>query len=351
MQKTTEEIAILLQGNVIGDKSKVITGFNGINEAGPGDLTFLSNPKYISALKTTKAAAVLVGRDVIAEGMTLIRVDNPSLAFAIAMDACLEKFRPAFTGVHSTAVMGKNVILGKDVSLGPYAIIEDDVTVGDNTVIMGGCYIGKGTTIGGNCLLYANVTVREHVSIGDRVAVHSGAVIGSDGFGYEQVDGKHVKIPQAGTVVIEDDVEIGANVTIDRARFDKTLIGRGTKIDNLVQIGHNVIIGENCIIIAQAAVAGSARVGKGVILAGQSGLAGHLTVGEYAVVAAQAGVTKSVPPRMMVSGYPAKPHDHAQKVNACVQRLPHYVDTIRKLVARVEELENRVKGRGEKGEA
>jgi UDP-3-O-[3-hydroxymyristoyl] glucosamine N-acyltransferase len=342
MQKTVTEIARLVGGKIYGDASKVITGFNGINEAGPGDLTFLSNPKYLPSLKNTKAGAVLVSPDISSEDVTLIYVDNPSLAFAKIMSECVGKVKPSFSGVHPTAVFGKGVKLGDNVTLGPYTVIEDEVAIGDNTIVYGGCYIGRATSIGKDCLIYANVTLRESLSIGDRVAIHSGTVIGSDGFGYENVGGKHVKIPQAGTVVIEDDVEIGANVTIDRARFDKTFIGKGTKIDNLVQIAHNVIIGENSIIIAQVGISGSTEVGKGAILAGQAGVAGHLTIGEFAVVAAQAGVTKSVPPKTMVSGYPAKPHSDAQKVNACLQRLPHYVDTIRKLQARIEELEKKL---------
>jgi UDP-3-O-[3-hydroxymyristoyl] glucosamine N-acyltransferase len=175
------------------------------------------------------------------------------------------------------------------------------------------------------------------------VIIHSGTVVGSDGFGYIQIDGKHVKIPQVGIVVIEDDVEIGANVTIDRARFDKTVIGRGTKIDNLVQIAHNVIIGEDCIIIAQVGISGSTKIGKGAILAGQAGTAGHLTIGEGVIVAARSGVTKSIEPNQMVSGFPAKPHMQERRVNACVQRLPHYVKIIQDLQKKIEELEKKTK--------
>jgi UDP-3-O-[3-hydroxymyristoyl] glucosamine N-acyltransferase len=190
-------------------------------------------------------------------------------------------------------------------------------------------------------LIYPHVSVRERTQIGDRVIIHSGAVIGSDGFGFAMVRGVQEKIPQIGTVAIEDDVEIGANVTIDRARFNKTVIGKGTKIDNLVQIGHNVTTGKNCIIVAQAGVAGSASLGEGVILAGQVGIVGHIHVGDRVIAAGQAGVTKSVPPDTKISGYPARPHDVAKRINACIHRLPELYKKIKELEQKIEELERK----------
>lgn len=213
-------------------------------------------------------------------------------------------------------------------------MVEDNAQIGDQTILYAGVYVGQQVKIGANCVIYPHVSVRERVIIGNRVIIHNGAVIGSDGFGYASVAGMHQKIPQIGTVVIEDDVEIGANVTIDRARFDKTMIGRGTKIDNLVQIAHNVVIGENSIIVAQAGISGSTVIGKNVTVAGQAGIVGHISIGDDAVVAAQAGVTKSVPPRTCVSGYPAKPHNVAKRINAYVQRLPE-------LFLKVSEIEKR----------
>jgi UDP-3-O-[3-hydroxymyristoyl] glucosamine N-acyltransferase len=343
MRKTLKEIAEFINGEVVGDKNIVVTGVCGIKEAGPGDITFLANPKYAALMKTTKAAAVITSRDIKQSDKPIIRTDNPSLAFVrvVSMAVPDEFMRPR--GIHSSAVLGKDVKLGSNVAIGAYAVIEDNVTIGDGTVIYPNCYIGHHSSIGSSCLVYPHVCVRERTTIGDRVTIHSGTVIGSDGFGYIQVEGVHQKIPQIGTVQVEDDVEIGANVTIDRARFDKTVIGKGTKIDNLVQIAHNVVIGENSIIVAQAGISGSTRIGNGVVLAGQVGIVGHISVGDGAVVAAQSGVSKSVPAGAIVWGYPAKPMNTAKKINACVQRLPALFDTITELKKRVSELEAQTK--------
>jgi UDP-3-O-[3-hydroxymyristoyl] glucosamine N-acyltransferase len=225
------------------------------------------------------------------------------------------------------------------VAIGPYVVIEDGVKIGDRCVIYSGVWIGYETEIGNDCLIYPNVSIREKTSVGDRVIIHNGTVIGSDGFGYDTKDGVHHKIPQLGCVVVEDDVEIGANVTIDRARFDRTIIGKGTKIDNLVHIAHNVTTGENCMIVAQVGISGSTTIGKNVTLAGQAGLAGHISVGDNAIVGAQAGVTKSVAANTFVSGYPAKPHKEATKINAHIQRLPEFCDKISQLKKRLDKIE------------
>ena len=222
-------------------------------------------------------------------------------------------------------------------------MIGDNVTLGDNVIIYAGCYIGHHTKIGAQTLIYPHVSIRERISIGSRVIIHSGAVIGSDGFGFITIKEAHHKIPQVGTVEINDDVEIGANVTIDRARFGKTVIGRGTKIDNLVQIAHNVTIGENVLIVAQVGVAGSVIVGNNVTLGGQAGLVGHITIGDNAIVTGQSGVAKSVPAGMMVSGYPARPFMTTQRVNASLQNLPKLFNLVRDLKKRIEELEARLK--------
>lgn len=339
IRKTLDEIARLVDGEVVGDGSIVITGINGIKEASEGELTFLANPRYLQLIETTRAAAILTSRQVKKAPKPIIRTDNPSLAFAkiISLLTPFEQKYPC--GIHPAAVIGKDVKLGRDVALQPYVVLEDGVCVGDRTVIYAGAYVGYNSVIGSDCVIYPNATIREKIEIGNRVIIHSGAVIGSDGFGFVTVDGSHHKIPQIGTVVIEDDVEIGANVTIDRARFGKTLIGGGTKIDNLVQIAHNVVIGENSMIIAQTGISGSTVIGKNVTLAGQSGLVGHITIGDNAVVAAQAGVTKSVAPNSFVSGYPAKPHDKAKRINAFVQRLPELADELKKLAEKIEKLE------------
>jgi UDP-3-O-[3-hydroxymyristoyl] glucosamine N-acyltransferase len=223
--------------------------------------------------------------------------------------------------------------------------VEDGVTIGDEAVIYAGSFVGQGSKIGAGTLIYPNVSIREYVTVGNRAVIHSGTVIGSDGFGFATIDGLHHKIPQIGTVEVGDDVEIGANVTIDRARFEKTIIGKGTKIDNLVQIAHNVIIGENSIIVAQVGISGSTTIGKNVILAGQAGVVGHISIGDNAVVMAQAGVSKSVPEKTMVWGYPAKPAKVAKRVNACVQNLPKLFETITQLKKKIEELESKIKDR------
>jgi UDP-3-O-[3-hydroxymyristoyl] glucosamine N-acyltransferase len=339
MRKTLKEIAELIDGEIVGDARIVITGVAGIKEAHEGDITFLANPKYFPLIDKTSASAVITSRDIKSVPKPIIRTDNPSLAFA----KVISSFAPAEIahpkGIHPTAILGKNVTLGKNAAVGAYTVIEDEVSIGNNTIIYAGCFIGHHTKIGSDTLIYPRVCIRERITIGNRVIIHNGAVVGSDGFGFVAIDGLHHKIPQTGTVEVGDDVEIGANVTIDRARFDKTVIGSGTKIDNLVQIAHNVVIGENSIIVAQVGISGSTIIGKGVTLAGQAGLVGHITVGDGAIVAAQAGVTKSVPPNTTVSGYPAKPHALAKRINACIQNLPRLYEEIKKLKKKIEELE------------
>ncbi len=345
MRKTLKEIAAFLDGEVVGDGSIVITGVSGIKEAQKGEITFLANPKYSPLLEKTQASAIITSREIQPTSKPIIRTENPSLAFAKVMSWAVPEEVKHPEGIHPTAILAKGVSLGRNVAIGPYVVIEDNVSLGDNSVIYSGCFIGHHTRIGSDVLVYANVSIRERITIGNRVIIHSGTVIGADGFGFATIEGAHHKIPQIGTVEIGDDVEIGANVTIDRARFDKTIIGKGTKIDNLVQIAHNVVIGENSIIVAQAGISGSTIIGKNVILAGQAGLVGHITVGDGAVVAAQGGVTKSVPAKTIVSGYPARPHQVAKRVNACVQNLPRLYKIVDKLKKKIAELEAKLKTR------
>ena len=343
MRKSLKEIASIIGGEVVGNSDTMITGVCGIKEACEGDITFLANPKYAPFIDKTRASAIITSLEIKKALKPIVRTQDPSLAFAriLTLIAPDEVSKPQ--GVHPTALIGKDVSVGKDAAIGPYVVIEDSASIGDGTIVYAGCFIGHHSKVGSNSIIYPNVSIRERISIGNRVIIHSGTVIGSDGFGFAKIRGSHHKIPQIGTVVIEDNVEIGANVTIDRARFDKTFIGRGTKIDNLVQIAHNVIIGEDSIIVAQAGISGSTTIGKNVTLAGQAGLVGHITVGDGAIAAAQAGVTKSIPANTLVSGYPAKPHTVAKKVNACVQNLPKLYDIVSQLKKKITELEKKLK--------
>jgi UDP-3-O-[3-hydroxymyristoyl] glucosamine N-acyltransferase len=343
MQKTLKEIAKFVDGEVQADQEIVIRGVSGIEDAGEGDIIFVANLKYLAMIEKTGASAVITSRDVKAGFKPIIRTDNPSLAFVkvISLMKPAKKNHPQ--GVHPSALLGKGVILGKNVAIGPYAVIADKVSIGDNSVIYAGCFIGEASRIGNNTLIYANVSVREEVIIGNNVVIDSGTVVGSDGFGFITIDGQHQRIPQVGVVIIEDDVEIGSNVSIDRARFDKTVIGRGTKIDNLVHIAHNVIIGAGSIIVAQVGISGSTKIGRNVILAGQAGLVGHISVGDNAIVMAQSGVNKSVPAQTAVWGTPAKPANIARRVSACIQNLPRLFKTVTQLNKRIEELEKIIK--------
>lgn len=331
MQKTLGDLARIVGGEVVGDPSLVITGARGIKEAREGDITFVANPRYASLFGETQASAVITSMQVERAHKPLIRVKDPSLAFAqvVATLYPVELKHPK--GIHPSACIAKSAKLGAGVAVGANVVIEEHAEVGDNTIIYAGSYIGHDTKIGRDCLIWPNVSIRERVEIGSRVSIQSGTVIGSEGFGYARVDGVYKLIPQIGTVKIEDDVEIGANVTIDRARFDKTIVGRGTKIDNLVQIAHNVVIGENSIIVAQAGISGSTRIGSNVTIAGQAGLVGHIEIGDGAVLAAQAGIMNSVPSGMTYSGYPARPHQEAMKIYGAMKFLPQLVRDVNAL--------------------
>lgn len=334
------EIADQLGGTLEGDGDIEIKAVAGLKEAGAGDLSFLANPKYAAQVAETEASAVIVpaGWDRSTK-CAIIRSENSDQAFAEAAELFYEAVPAADPGIHPTAVVHDSAQLGDGVSIGANCTIEAGVVIGANTVVKPNCVVAYKTTIGENCLLYPLVSVREFSEIGNNVTIHNGAVIGSDGFGYAvQEDGSRTKIPQIGKVVIGDDVEIGANVAIDRARFGKTRIGKGTKIDNLVQIAHNVVVGEHSVLCGQAGVSGSTTIGSKVILAGQAGLAGHLEVGDGAIVGAQAGVMKDVDPKEFVIGSPAMNHLQTKKMIASMITLP-------KLKDKVKQLENELKGK------
>lgn len=341
MQKTLKEIADLVQGELSGNGSVKIKGVGGIEEAQPGELTFLANPKYLSYLEKTKASAVIVGANIEKLKIPIIRHDNPYYAFCKA----LEFFNPKKKypqEIHKTAILGQDVKIGKGVYIGPFVILGDRVKIEEGVVILAGSFVGENTLIGKESFIYPRVTIREGCEIGKRVILHSGAVIGSDGFGYAKKAGVYHKIPQIGKVVLEDDVEIGANTTIDRATLGETRIAKGTKIDNLVQIAHNVTIGENSILAAQVGIAGSTKIGKNVTIAGQAGFVGHIKIGDNVIVGAQSGISKSFPSNTILFGYPAREHNKARKIEACVTLLPFYVKKIRELDKKIKELEKKL---------
>lgn len=338
------ELAQRLNAQLDGNGNLEILGVAGLKEADAQEITFLSNPKYTALVETTRASAVIVPLDWDRSAAhALLRVENPDQAFADAAQCFYTPPPPPPQGIHPTAVIAESAKLGEGISIGPHCTIEADAVVGDRTIISANCYVGHKATIGTDCFFHPLVSIRESCEIGNRVILHNGAVIGSDGFGYAvQSDGSRVKIPQIGRVVIEDDVEVGANTAVDRARFGKTRIGKGTKIDNLVQIGHNVLIGSHSVLCGQSGIAGSTFVGSQVILAGQAGLAGHLTVHDGAIIGAQAGVMKDIPSKEFVMGSPAMNHLQAKRAVANMLILPKLKDRVKRLEKAIEKLESSI---------
>lgn len=334
---TLQELAQLVQGEVDLVCKIDITGISSLRNAGPGDLSFYASRRYWKELCATKAGVVLVPADFQETApCPVVKVKDPSAAFDLIVTHFVPKPIEPSAGVHPQAVIAPNVILGEQISIGPFVVIEEGAVIGDQTIIGAHGFVGAHTVIGKKCLLHPSVTVRERCTIGDRVILHPGVVIGSCGFGYTFRNGGHQKIPQAGSVQIEEDVEIGANTTIDRARFGKTIIGKGTKIDNLVQIAHNVVIGAHNIICAQAGISGSTRTGSGVTIAGQVGLSGHIEIGDGSIIAAQSGISKDVPPGSVLVGSPGKPIDQWKKNNFYIQRLPQLAERIKTLEKKFE---------------
>lgn len=338
MVKKLGEIAGLIGAEVIGDRGVEIKGVAGIREAGSGDITFLADPRYLKELKETKASAVVVGRDVSSAATNLLRVDNPYLAFTKILDLFKkEHFVPA--GVSPEARIGKGVSLGEGVSIFPFVYIGDNVIIGDRVILYPGVFVGDGSIVGEGSIIYPNVTIREDVVIGKRVMIHSGSVIGSDGFGFITDRGRHHKIPQIGGVIIGDDVEIGANVAIDRATMGNTIIKRGTKMDNLVHIAHNVVVGEDVLLLGQVGISGSTEIGNNVILGGQVGVVGHVKIGDRVKVGAKSGVSKDIKPDQVLSGIPAIPHENWLKAQSCFAKLPELRKTVNTLEKKITALE------------
>jgi len=336
---TLAELASELGATLVGDGDVPVRGVAGIREAMPGDVTFLANARYEAHLAETRASAVICDRQPRTSAIPLLQVDNPYLAFREAVRVFRpDTYRPA-PGVHASAVVSPGATLGEGVSIGPYCVIESGARVGARTVLMAGCSLGEKSEIGEDGMLYPHVVVREECVIGARCIVHAGVVIGADGFGFAFDRGRYHKVPQVGNVVVGDDVEIGANTCVDRATTDSTRIGDGTKIDNLVQIGHNVKIGRHCIIVAQVGISGSTELEDYVTLGGQVGIAGHLRLEQGAMVGAQSGVSCDVKAKEVVTGYPAIPHGAWKRLSVLLKRLPQLFQRARDLEQRVETLE------------
>ncbi|MBI4340814.1 MAG: UDP-3-O-(3-hydroxymyristoyl)glucosamine N-acyltransferase [Candidatus Omnitrophica bacterium] len=342
MEYSLATLAERVNGRVIGDGSIRISGLNGAQIAHEGELTFAEDERHFGLAMASRASAILVSEQIKElGGRSGIAVKNPKLVFA----QLLELFYPqplAAAGVHPTAVLGKSVALGPEVSIGPHAVLGDGVRIGQGTRIESGAHVGQGTTIGEYCFIGPNVSIYYGTHIGHRVRIHAGSVIGGDGFGYVLHEGRHVKVPQVGNVIIEDDVELGSNVCVDRATIGSTIIRQGTKIDNLVQIAHNDHIGQHVVMAGQVGLAGSVTVGDYVVMGGQAGAVDHVTIGARAQVGAASPVIKSVAPGETVWGFPARPVKEAKEQIALVGRLPVWVERLKQLLGRVDALEKRV---------
>lgn len=335
---TVEELGHLTSAKVYGNPSYVITGIESLEEASPCQASFLENSRYEQQMRLSQAGVIFVSPHVsLSEGKNYLIVENPSLAFQKAIEFFIEPALSGFENIHPTAVIHKEAFIDKGVVVGPYTVIDRGVSIGKGTKISAQVFIGPETHIGENCLIDSQVTIYERSHIGNRVILQSGCVIGSSGFGYfTDKKGKHHLLKQMGIVVIEDDVDIGANTAIDRARFTKTIIRQGTKIDNLVQLAHQVDIGEDNLIVSQVGIAGSTTTGKNVVIAGQVGIVGHISIGDGVIIAARSGVSKSLTQPGMYGGAPAMPFkDFSEQIV--------HIRSIKKLMSRIEELENKVK--------
>ncbi|MGB0578723.1 MAG: UDP-3-O-(3-hydroxymyristoyl)glucosamine N-acyltransferase [Limisphaerales bacterium] len=332
------QIAEQLGGSVIGDAETQLTGLKPANAASDGDLTFAENEKYFAAAAASDAAAILVSDKLGQTDKPLIKVRHVRVALARLL-AAFHPEQEYAPGVHETAVVADSAEVDPSASIGPHCIVEAGAKIGAKTTLIGHNFIGAHARVGESSKLFANVTIYDRSVIGARVRIHAGTVIGSDGYGYVFDEGQHKKIPQVGNVVIEDDVEIGSNVSIDRGAIGPTTIGQGTKIDNLVQIAHNVSTGEHCLLISQVGIAGSTQLGKYVTLAGQAGIAGHLQIGDQVTIAAKSGVMHNIPAGQKWMGAPAQPDRQAKRTLLAAQQLPELIKRVRKIEKELEKLQ------------
>ncbi|MEN8152571.1 MAG: UDP-3-O-(3-hydroxymyristoyl)glucosamine N-acyltransferase [Acidobacteriota bacterium] len=345
MKKEIKEIIHLIGADIPDNiKDTIIDGVKPIEAAGKSHITFLSGKKYLKYLENTEAAAVITSKEfTVPDKVIPLYVDDPYSSFIKVLHLFNERSTSDIAeGIHETAFVDESAEIGENVSIGPKASISAGVSVGDGTVIGSGTVILKNSRVGKNCIFYPNVTIMDNSKIGDEVILHSGVVIGADGFGFIPGKAGLDKIPQTGSVVIEDKVEIGANSCVDRAVMGTTKIGKGTKIDNLVQVGHNVQVGTNTIIVSMAGISGSTNIGNNVVIGGQAGFGQHVNVGDGAKVAGQAGVTKDVPAGTIVSGYPAKDHMKAIKEEIHIRNLPTMAKKIKEQAKKIEELEKKL---------
>jgi UDP-3-O-[3-hydroxymyristoyl] glucosamine N-acyltransferase len=334
------QIASRIGCRMVADQDVEILRVAGIDEAGPHDLTFVANRKYVSHIKNTKAAAIILNEDLPPVPIPSLRTDDPYLAFARALEIFFVPLRPA-AGIHPTAIVAEDAVIGPEASVGPYAVVEQGCRIGARVLIYPHAVLYPGVTVGDDSVIHSHATIREFCQIGNRVILQNGVVIGSDGFGFAPTkDGSFYKICQTGRVVIEDDVEIGANTTVDRAAVGDTIIRNGAKLDNLVQIGHGAQVGEHCVLAAQVGLAGSTRLGRSVWVGGQAGFAGPLDVGDNAVVTAQSGTSHDIPPGAVMSGSPAFENSAWLRSAAAFSKLPNLIRKVRDLEARVEELKS-----------
>ncbi len=341
MTKTVQEIADFIGGTLCGNPLEKVTSVASLDRAGPGDLAYAES-RYVERVKYTGATCVLVASGTFTD-RTVIFVENPRLAFARAAPWLIPTERP-FVGIHSTAIIAESARLEKDVAIGAWTVIEDGVQIGNSTVIFPGCYIGKNCKIGSGCSIFPGVVLYSGVEIHDRITIHSGSVVGSDGFGFVFDGTRQLKVPQRGGVIIEADVEIGANTSIDRGALDNTILEEGAKIDNLCQIAHNVRIGANAIVSAQTGIAGSSVIGRQATIGGQVGIADYCRIDEKATVGAQCGVPsrKRVPAGQVFWGTPARPLKDIKARQAYLNRLPKIAEEIQRLRAEVEDLKRKV---------